>query len=132
MGMRPGDKDLEQEQRAAARTHDAATHKLCVEAVTEWNRLMERRYKPRWSPMIGVAIAAQFHFLDVYCPGCRHVKQVDLRKLDRHPQTTLYALIPKLSCQSCQPSPPFVQLLRLSQREWESASKPAYVPPRGI
>ena len=74
MGMRPGDKDLEQEDRAARRQHEAAEHKLCVAAVTEWNRLMERRHKPGWSPMIGVALAAKFYFLDVWCPGCRQLK----------------------------------------------------------
>ena len=49
---------LEQEQRDAARKHDAAHKALCIAAVTEWNRLMERRHKPGWSPMIGVALAA--------------------------------------------------------------------------
>jgi len=133
MGMRPADKNLEQEQRAAARTHDAAHRTLCVEAVTQWNRLMERRHKPRWSPMIGVALAAEFYWLDVQCPGCRQLKQIDLRALDRHAQTTLYGLIPMLSCRSCQPSPPFAQLLRLSEREWQSLNAPAYIPPkRGI
>ena len=90
MGMRPGDKDLEQEQRDAARQHETAHRALCVEAITEWNRLMGRRHKPGWSPMIGVALAAKFHFLDVWCPGCRRLKQFDLRTLNRHPQTTLY------------------------------------------
>jgi len=125
MGMRPGDKDLEQEQRAAARTHDAAHQALCIAAVTEWNRLMERRHKPAWSPMIGVALAAQFYFLDIWCPGCRQLKQGDLRRLDRHPQTTLFGLIPSFSCRSCQPSPPFAQLVRLTRHERESPNKPA-------
>jgi hypothetical protein len=84
MGMRPGDKDLEQEHREAERQRNSANHALCVEAVTEWNRLMDRRRKPGWSPTIGVALAARFFWLDVFCPGCRQVKQVDLRKLDRH------------------------------------------------
>ena len=74
MGMRPGDKDIEQEDRAARRQHDAAQEALCVSAVTEWNRLMERRHKPGWSPMIGVALAAKFYFLDVWCPGCRQLQ----------------------------------------------------------
>jgi hypothetical protein len=30
--------------------------------------LMERRHKPGWSPAIGVALAAEFYFLDVWCP----------------------------------------------------------------
>jgi hypothetical protein len=77
MGMRPGDKDLEQEQRGAERQHDVAHHALCVEAVTEWNRLMEQRRKPNWSPMIGVASAAGFYWLDVCSPGCRQLKQIE-------------------------------------------------------
>ena len=55
-----------------------------------------------------------------YCPGCRKVKQVDLRKVHRHPQTRLYGLIPSLSCQDCRPSPPFARLLHLSKYEWGS------------
>jgi hypothetical protein len=80
----------------------------------------------------GRAIAAKFNFLNVYCPGCRQIKQVDLRKLDRHERTTLHGLIPMLSCRSCQPQPPFARLVRLSQHEWQSKSKPAYMPKRGI
>ena len=95
MGMRPGDKDIEQEDREAERQHQTANHALCVEVITEWNRLMERRHKPGWAPTIGVALAAKFFWLDVMCPGCQQLKQVDLRKLDRHPQTTLYGLIPR-------------------------------------
>jgi hypothetical protein len=60
---------------------------------------MERsasRNNPDWSPMVGVAVAARFYFLDVFCPGCRQLKQVDLRKLDRH-ERTLHGLIPLLS-----------------------------------
>ena len=76
--------------------------------------------------------AAEFYWLDVWCPGFRQMKQIDLRKLDRHSQTTLFGLIPSLSCQSCQPSPPFAQLIRLSQYAWESPNKPAYMPKRGL
>ena len=54
MGMRPSDKDEEREQREARRQHDAAQKALCVEAVQEWNRLMEAG----WSPTIGVALVA--------------------------------------------------------------------------
>ena len=101
----------------------------------EVEQLMEcsaTRHKPGWSPMVGVAIAARFYFLDAFCPGCRQVKQVDLRKLDRHERTTLHGLIPMLSCQRCQPQPPFARLVRLSQRQWETGNRPAYMPPKGI
>lgn len=89
---------------------------------------MERRRKPDWSPTVGIATAARFYFLDAYCPGCRQVKQVDLRKLDRH----AFGLIPSLSCRSCRPSPPFARILRLTEHEWESGNRPAYMPKTGI
>jgi hypothetical protein len=131
MGMRPTDKDLEQESRAARRQHDAAQRALCVDAVVAWNRLMERRRKPPWSPSLGVVLAAEFYFLDVWCEGCRQLKQVDLRTLDRHPQTTLYGLIPKLSCTSCRPSPPPARLIKVSEHEWASPNAPFATLRRG-
>lgn len=133
MGMRPSDKDIEQESHGAEKHHEAAYRALAIEAVTKWNELMQRsapRHKPDWSPMVGVAIAARFYFLDAYCPGCRQLKQVDLRKLDRHERTTLYGLIPLLSCQNCQPNPPFARLVRVSEYEWVSDNRPAYLPKR--
>ena len=135
MGMRPSDNEIDREISEAEKYADAANHALALEAVTRWNKLMERsasRHKPVWSPMVGVAVAAKFYFLDVSCPGCGQLKQVDLRKLDRHERTTLHGLIPLLSCQSCQPNPPFAKLVKLSKYEWESANKPAYLPKRGL
>src|SRR4051812_14493685 len=79
--------------------------------LNRWNGFMRSVGRAGYSPQIGVAIAARFYFLDVYCPGCRQVKQVDLRTLDRPPATQLEALIPALSCRDCRPSPPFAQLL---------------------
>jgi hypothetical protein len=134
MGMRP-DNDIDHEIRDAEKYADPAQRALAKHAVTKWNALMERsaaRHKPDWSPMVSVAIAAHFYFLDVFCPGCRRIKQVDLRKLDRHDRTTLHGLIPLLSCRSCQPNPPFAKLVKLSKYEWESANKPPYMPKRSI
>ena len=96
MGMRPSDNDIDRESREAETYGEAANRALALGAVTRWNTLMERsaaRHKPDWSPMTGVAIAARFYFLDVLCPGCRQLKQVDLRKLERHERTTLHGLI---------------------------------------
>ena len=135
MGMRPSDNDIDREIGEAEKYADAANQALALEAVTRWNKLMERsaaRHKPNWSPMVVVAIAAQFYFLDVFCPGCRQIKQVDLRKLDRHERTRLHGLIPLLSCSSCRPNPPFAKLVKLSKYEWESANKPAYMPKCGL
>jgi len=77
MGMRPSDNNIDREIGEAEKYADAANQALALEAVTRWNKLMERsaaRHKPNWSPMVGVAIAAQFYFLDVFCPGCRQIK----------------------------------------------------------
>ena len=135
MGMRPSDDDIDREIREAETYGEAASRALAEHAVTSWNKLMERsatRHKPDWSPMVGVALAARFYFLDVVCPGCLQLKQVDLRTLDRHERTTLHGLIPLLSCKSCQPHPPFARLVRLSQHQWQSENQPAYQPKRGI
>ena len=124
MGMRPSDKDIEREIRAGKKAAEAADRALAERAVTEWNTLMQSgaaRHRPAWSPTVGVAVAARFYFLDAFCPGCRQVKQVDLRKLDRHERSTLQGLIPLLSCCNCQPQPPLAKLLKLSQNEWQSA-----------
>src|SRR3954466_8350769 len=76
------------------------------------------------------AIAARYYFLDAYCPGCRQLKQVDLRQLRRHERTTLYSLIPLLSCTNCGPNPPFARLVKLSTDEWMSENRPLDMPKR--
>jgi hypothetical protein len=127
MSSRPTDKDVGRLEREVE-THEAETQRaLCASAVTRWNSEMRKRRRPRYSPMIGVALDARFYFLDVYCPGCRQSKQIDLRKLDRHPQTTLETLIPSLSCRNCQPNPPFARLVALSEHAWHSPNKPVTV-----
>jgi hypothetical protein len=124
MSSRPTDKDVGRLEREVE-TYAAQAHRaLCVDAITRWNAEMRKGYRPRYSPMIGVAIEARFYFLDLHCPGCRQTKQIDLRTLDRHPQTTLESLIPSLSCRNCQPNPPFARLVSLSEHEWQSPNKP--------
>lgn len=135
MGMRPSDSDIDRENHEARRKAEAANRALAEDIIKEWNRLMERsaaRHKPGWSPTVSVAIAAGFPFLDAFCPGCRQIKQVDLRKLDRHERTTLHGLIPHLSCRNCQPHSPFARLVKLSRGEWMTPYAPAYFPKRGI
>jgi hypothetical protein len=111
-----------------------ANRSLYVETVKRWNEEMGQRHKPRYSPAVGVAIDAGFPFLEAFCPGCRQVKTVDLRKLDRHRNTTLDGLIPHLSCRNCRPSPPFAKLLRLREHDWESPNRGHVraTPPQGF
>jgi hypothetical protein len=78
MSNRPTDKDLENAAHQTEKHHDAAHRALAVEAVNRWNGFMRSVGGAGYSPQVGVAIAARFYFLDVYCPGCRQVKPVDL------------------------------------------------------
>lgn len=128
MGMRPTDGEIESRAREdAARMHDA-NRSLYLATVKRWNEEMGQRHKPRYSPAVGVAVEAGFPFLEAYCPGCRQIKVVDLRKLDRHRDTTLDGLIPKLSCRNCRPHPPLAKLLRLCEHGWTSGNG-GYVEP---
>lgn len=130
MSSRPTDKDVGRLEREVE-THAAQAHRaLCIDAITRWNSEMREGRRPRYSPMIGVALDARFYFLDLYCPGCRQTKQIDLRQLDRHPQTTLENLIPSLSCRNCQPNPPFARLVALAEHAWQSRNKPFTVERR--
>jgi hypothetical protein len=65
---------------------------------------------------IGAALAANHWFLHVRCPACRTTRSIDLRQLDWHLDATVTALIPKLSCRSCQPNAAFAELLSNSHR----------------
>ena len=65
---------------------------------------------------IGAAIAAGHPWLTFACPGCQQIGEIDLRRLDRHPNATIESLVLLLSCQRCQPNPPHVKLLGLARR----------------
>jgi hypothetical protein len=84
--------------------------------VTEWNERQAQRAPLLFSPTIGAAVAAQHWFLWVRCPGCCCTQSVDLRRLDRHPDTMVTGLIPALSCRTCRPHAPFAELVKLSPR----------------
>jgi hypothetical protein len=100
---------LEDELRAA----DAADAAAMIEA---WNARLATGRRVLWSPTLGAAALAGYRWLTVYCPGCGTVKDVDLAKVDRHPGASISSLIPSLSCRTCRPNAPFVQIKRLSER----------------
>jgi hypothetical protein len=83
--------------------------------VAIWN---SRRAKGRelWFHLrIGGAIAADHPWLMFVCPACQQIGEIDLRKLDRHPNATIESLVLLLRCRRCRPNPPFVKLLALSR-----------------
>lgn len=78
-----------------------------------WNLRAKLGRRLTFYPTVGAAIAAQTPILECVCPGCQVVGEVDLRKVDRHPDASLSSLIPALSCKRCCPNPPFAKLIGL-------------------
>jgi hypothetical protein len=81
-----------------------------------WDARRARGAEPLFHPTIGGAIRAGRPWLTCYCPGCGVVGEIDLRKVDRHPDASIESLIPHLSCQRCSPHPPFARLIGLAAR----------------
>jgi len=104
------------EKEAAARR---VTEKQILEdaghLVAVWNERQAKRMPMLFSPTIGAAIAAGYWFLWARCPACRTTGDVDLRSLDWHRGAAVTALITALSCRSCRPHAPFVELVCLSR-----------------
>ena len=83
----PSAADLMRKRAADEAAHAAARagRKLALEIVARWNA--ER--SPLWSPTIRCAITAGTPWLDVYCPGCRTSRAIDIRMIDRHPLASI-------------------------------------------
>jgi hypothetical protein len=101
-------------EAAMRRSTDPHIREDARRLIAEWNEQRARRIPLLFSPTIGAAIAARHWFLWVRCPACCTTNAVDLRRLDRHPDTMVTSLIPALSCRSCRPNAPFAKLVRLS------------------
>ena len=46
-----------------------------------------------WSPTIRAAVVAGMPWMDVYCPGCRTSRAIDIRTIDRHPLASVGSLV---------------------------------------
>jgi hypothetical protein len=101
-------------EASARRAADAQVLADAERLIAAWNERQARRMPLLFAPTIGAALAAQHHFLWVYCPACRTTRDIDLRTLDRHQDAAVTSLIPYLSCRSCRPHAPFAEPVRLS------------------
>jgi hypothetical protein len=63
----------------------------------------------------GSPIAAGRPWLSFICPTCHEIREIDLRRLDRHPDAKIQSPVLALSCWRYAPNPPFVKLLGLSK-----------------
>jgi hypothetical protein len=73
--------------RLEKRARDVVTAKAARGAervVGIWNARHAANLDLWFYPTIGGAIAAECPWLRFYCPACRQIGEVDLRKLDRH------------------------------------------------
>jgi hypothetical protein len=77
--------------------------------VERWNA----EHSPLWSPTIRCAIVAGTAWLDVYCPGCRTSRAIDIRTLDRHPLASVGSLVIGLRCSFCPDNAPMPALTAL-------------------
>src|SRR6266478_4829506 len=66
-----------------------------------------------WSPTIRCAVVAGTPWLDVYCPGCRTSRAIDIRTLDRHPLASVGSLVLGLRCSWCPGNAPMPVLTGL-------------------
>lgn len=94
----------------AAAPQRRAAARIAARVLSLWDARRARGVPPLFVPTIGACITAGRPFLTFHCPACSVSGRVDLRTLDRHPETPVTSLIPSLSCQRCTPNPPFATL----------------------
>ncbi|MFL9826934.1 hypothetical protein [Rhodoplanes sp. SY1] len=99
--------------RLAGAADDAARREQARELVARWNAELAAGAMPLWSPSIRGALVAGTPWLEVLCPACSTIGAVDLRRLDRHPEGAVAALVLGLHCSRCGPHAPMPRLLGL-------------------
>jgi hypothetical protein len=106
--------DPPRDERLAARMRaDADARASRVEAVRlveKWNAATAAGRGDLWSPTIGCAVVAERPWLDVYCPGCRTSRAVDMRTVERNPLATVNSLMLDLRCSLCLGGSPIAVL----------------------
>jgi hypothetical protein len=103
--------ELMRKRAAEEAAHEAerAAQEAALRVVERWNA----EQSPLWSPTIRCAIVAGTPWLDVYCPGCRTSRAIDIRTLDRHPLASIGSLVLGLRCSFCPGSAPMPVLTAL-------------------
>jgi len=84
-----------------ARAAEQAAHDEAVSVVERWNAALSAGRGALWSPTIRCAVLAGMPWLDVYCPGCKTSRAIDIRTLDRHPLASVGSLLLGLRCSWC-------------------------------
>jgi len=103
----------EEERRRQEEARQVEIAEAC-QVIETWNTKVAAGRRMLSAPTFGAARLAGYRWLTV-CPGCGTVKEIDLGKIDRHPDASIASLIPDLSCRMCRPHAPFAQLRRLTR-----------------
>jgi hypothetical protein len=94
--------DPPRSQELAARMRADAAEKAkrdeAVRVVERWTTAVKAGEGALWSPTIRTAILAGMPWLDVFCPGCRTSRAIDIRTVDRHPLASVRSLVLGLRC----------------------------------
>ena len=89
-----------------ANAAEQAAHDDAVRVVDRWNGALASGRAALWSPTIRCAVLAGTPWLDVYCPGCKTSRAIDIRTLDRHPLASVGSLVLGLRCSWCHGAAP--------------------------
>jgi hypothetical protein len=105
-----------------ARAADKAARDEAVRVVERWKAEVKMAHSHiasgkiiLWSPTIQAAIMAGMPWLDVYCPGCKTTRAIDIRTIDRHPHASLVSLVLGLRCSWCPGFAPMPVVVGLHQ-----------------
>jgi hypothetical protein len=88
------------------RAAEKAARDEATRVVEQWNSSLAAGQGTMWSPTIRAAILAGMPWLDVYCPGCRTSRAIDIRTVDRHRMASVGTLVLGLRCSWCAGSAP--------------------------
>jgi hypothetical protein len=112
---RPSAAELKQRhaERAQQEAAEETARKEALQIVERWNHALAAGRCGLWSPTIRAAVLAGTPWLDVYCPGCRTSRAIDIRRLDRHPLGSVGSLVLGLRCSWCHGSAPMPVLMGL-------------------
>jgi hypothetical protein len=120
MGVRTRNLDITAGMRRSAVEREKIEHARGV--VERWNDAIAAGRDIWWSPTIRAAIVADMPFAEIYCPGCRTRRNLDLRTLDRHPLASVGSLVLGLRCSWCPGFAPMPKIMGHPCRVFPPAS----------
>ena len=112
--------ELEARERARLELLEATKHKRAAakRVMAMWNAALTAGWRTIFYPSVGTALVTGCHWLHVVCPACRQMGEVDLRRVDIHPNASIGTVVRAMSCKRCSPHPPFAQPLGATRRSW--------------